>query len=487
MSSVKQLFSQSVFYGLSTVLPKLLNFLLVFVHTYFFKDASNYGIVNELYAYLTILLIILTFGLETGFFRFVSKSYDKEKVYSTLFYFLLFTSVLSSSIFFLFSGTIANALGSVYNSSYIYTLGLIISLDALMAIPFAKLRIENRPFLFSSIKLFGVFVNILLNVFFYVILTPEQHQQLFPNINPIYFIFFSNLVQNVLTLVVLLVFTRVPKFQFDFSLLKTILMYSFPLLIAGMAGTANESFDRIFLKYILPEESNPLYQIGIYSANFKLAVLLVLFTQMYRFAAEPFFFNNQDKEDSVKVFGKAMKYFVIFCSLIFLFVTFNLPIFKYYIGPSYRSGLLIVPILLIANILNGTFFNLSFWYKLTDKTVYGIKYTVIGAFITIFSNFILIPIIGIYGAALSRVFTYGFMNFLSYNDGKKSGLISFDTTHLKKYILLFITILVISTILILTKPIFAVVFINLALLFFVYIFIKTEKINVPYLNRFIKI
>jgi O-antigen/teichoic acid export membrane protein len=242
-----------------------------------------------------------------------------------------------------------------------------------MAIPFAKLRIENRPILFSSIKLFGVFVNILLNVFFYVILTPEQHQQLFPNINPIYFIFFSNLVQNVLTLVVLLVFTRVPKFQFDFSLLKTILMYSFPLLIAGMAGTANESFDRIFLKYILPEESNPLYQIGIYSANFKLAVLLVLFTQMYRFAAEPFFFNNQDKEDSVKVFGKAMKYFVIFCSLIFLFVTFNLPIFKYYIGPSYRSGLLIVPILLIANILNGTFFNLSFWYKLTDKTVYGIN------------------------------------------------------------------------------------------------------------------
>jgi len=486
MSSVKQLFSQSVIYGLSTVLPKLLNFLLVFVHTYFFKDASQYGVVNELYAYLTILLIVLTFGLETGFFRFVSKNYDKQVVYSTLFYFLLLTSTLASIFFFVFADNIALSLGTVYDASYVYTLGLIISLDAFMAIPFAKLRSENRPIVFSTIKIFGVAVNILLNVFFYVILSPEQHQQLFPNVNPVYFIFFSNLVQNVLTVLVLLFYAKIPRFNIDFTLLKSILKYSFPLLIAGLAGTANESFDRIFLKYMLPE-GTALYQIGIYSANFKLAVLLVLFTQMYRFAAEPFFFNNQGRADSVQVFGKAMKYFVVFCLIIFLFVTFNLPIFKYYIGPDYRSGLYVVPILLIANILNGTFFNLSFWYKLTDKTVYGIKYTVIGASITVISNIILIPLIGFYGAAVSRVVTYGFMNFLSYRDGMKSGLIWFDTTHFKKYSILFITIFTIATVLFFTKPIFAVVFINIALLYFGYYFIKTEKINIPILNRFIKV
>lgn len=485
MSSVKQLFSQSVIYGLSTVLPKLLNFLLVFVHTYFFKDASHYGVVNELYAYLTILLILLTFGLETGFFRFVSKSYDKELVYSTLFYFLLFTSIIASTFFFVFADSIAHSLGTVYDSSYVYTLGFIISLDAFMAIPFAKLRSENRPIVFSTVKIFGVVVNILLNVFFYVILTPEQHQHLFPNVNPVYFIFFSNLVQNFLTVLVLLFFAKVPKYKVDITLLKTILKYSFPLLIAGFAGTANESFDRIFLKYLLPE-GIALQQIGIYSANFKLAVLLVLFTQMYRFAAEPFFFNNQGKADSVQVFGKAMKYFVVFCLFIFLFVTFNLPIFKYYIGPAYRSGLYVVPILLIANILNGTFFNLSFWYKLADKTVYGVKYTVIGASITVISNIILIPLIGFYGAAVSRVITYGFMNFLSYRDGKKSGMIWFDSTHFKKYLILFITIFTIATVLFFTKPIFAVIFINVALIYFGYYFIKAEKINIPILNRFIK-
>ncbi len=484
MSSVKTLFSQSVIYGLSTVLPRLLNFLLVIVHTYFFKDASQYGVVNEMYAYLTVLLIILTFGLETGYFRFVSKNYDKAKVYSTLFYFLLFTSTVSSLLFFYFSDSIAQSLGTVYDSSYVYTLGLIISLDAFMAIPFAKLRSENRPILFSSIKIFGVVVNIILNLFFYVFLTPEQHQLWFPNVNPVYFIFFSNLVQNVLTVLVLLFFTKVPRFSIDMQLLRSIMRYSFPLLIAGMAGTANESFDRIFLKYMLPAETNPLYQIGIYSANYKLAVLLMLFIQMYRFAAEPFFFNNQGRPDSVQVFGKALKYFVVFCFAIFLFITFNLPIFKYYVGPSYRNCLFIVPILLIANILNGTFFNLSFWYKLTDKTTYGIKYSIIGASITIVSNIILIPLIGIYGAALSRVLTYGVMNFLSFRDGRKSGVIGIDTSHLKKYSILFITIFLLATLLYLTKPIFAVIFINIALLYFVYIFIKTENIHFSY--KFIK-
>ncbi|MGE0078392.1 MAG: lipopolysaccharide biosynthesis protein [Bacteroidales bacterium] len=486
MSSVKQLFSQSFVYGLSTVLPKLLNFFLVFIHTRVLVDPVQYGIVSELYAYITFLLILLTFGLETGFFRFVNKNEDKSKVYSTVFYFLLLTSALASFLFVGFSDSISSSLGTVYDPLYISTLGIVISLDAFMALPFAKLRSENRPILFSTIKILGVVINIVLNLFFFVFLTPDQLQSLIPHVNILYFIFLSNLIQNVLTVLVLLYFTHLPKFDFDYSLLKKILKYSLPLLLAGLTGTTNEAFDRIFLKYLLPQESNPLYQLGIYGANYKLAVLLMLFIQMYRFAAEPFFFNLQGSKNSLEVYGKALKYFIVFCLIIFLFITFNLPLFKYYVGSEYRQSLFIVPILLIANILNGTFFNLSFWYKLSDKTLYGVKYTAVGATLTIVSNILLIPILGIYGAALARVICYLVMNILSYRDGRFSGYISLDKSHLKKYIILFITIFIIATILFFTKPIFAVVFINISLLYFVYEFIKTEHIQIPYINRFIR-
>lgn len=487
MSSVRQLFSQSFVYGLSTVLPRLLNYFLVFIHTRVLTNPVQYGIVSELYAYITFLLIFLTFGLETGFFRFITKSENKQNVYATVFYFLLLTSAISSLLFLFFSGRISDLLGPLYDRSYITTLGLVVSIDAFMALPFAKLRSENRPLLFSGIKLFGVALNILLNLLFYVVLTPDQLHNFLPGIDILYFIFLANLIQSAATLLVILYFTKIPSFSFDRKLLSRILKYSLPLLIAGLTGTANEAFDRIFLKYLLPADSNPLYQLGIYSSNFKLAVLLQLFVQMYRFAAEPFFFNLNGAKDSNLVFAKALKYFIVFSSVIFLFITFNIPILKYYVGPEYRKSLFIVPILLISNILSGVYFNFSFWYKLSDKTIYGLKYTAIGSFITIVSNVVLIPVIGIYGAAVSRIISYGTMNVLSYRDGKNSGFVSIETKYLKKYTVLFITITLISTILFFIKPIFTVIFTNLSILYFIYIFIETEGIQISFpnfLNRF---
>lgn len=484
MASLKQLFSQSIVYGLSTVVPRLLNYLLVPLHTRVFSNPANYGVITELYAYITFLLILLTFGLETGLFRFSSKSEDKNKVYSTIFYFVLTTSSIAAVLFYIFSGNIATALGPEFKPEYIIILGLVVSTDAFMAIPFAKLRMDNRSIIFSSIKIVGVLVNVILNVLIYHCLVNGKLSDFINESSVLLLIFAANLIQNIVSLVLVLFFAKIPKILHDKNLLKSILRYSLPLLIAGMAGTTNEAMDRIFIKYLLPDSYNALYELGIYGSNVKLAVLMLLFIQMYRFAAEPFFFKlHSSKEGTQTLFPKTQKYFIIFCVLIMLAITFNLPIIKYIVGPEYRKSLTIVPLLLLSNILFGTYFNLSFWYKLTDKTVYGIKYTGIGACITIISNIILIPIIGIYGAAVSRIICYGFMNILSYFDGRKTGLLHIEKTNCLLYTIILILITAVCILLVQTNEILSVFFINFAILGFVYIFIKKEKISVPIINK----
>lgn len=484
MASLKQLFSQSLIYGLSTVVPRLLNYLLVPLHTRVFSDPSNYGIITELYAYITFLLIILTFGLETGFFRFAAKDPKNGRVYSSLFYFILATSTLAGFLFYAFSWNIAGLLGDSFKPQYISVLGFVVASDAFMAIPFAKLRLENRPLAFSSIKIIGVAINVFLNLALFYCLKNQILVEYINSSSLLLLIFLANLVQNLVSVFLVLFVAKIPKLHVDFALIGKILLYSLPLLIAGMAGTTNEAMDRIFIRYLLPDSYNALYELGIYGSNVKLAVLMLLFIQMYRFAAEPFFFKlHASKEGTNSLFPKTQKYFIVFCLIIFLGITFNLPVIKFIVGPEYRQHLLIVPILLISNILFGTYFNLSFWYKLTDRTIYGIKYTGIGACITIVSNFVLIPIIGIFGAALSRVICYGFMNFLSYHDGKKTGLISIEKSNLLLYLAIFAFILIVSTVLFYLSVYASVCFANFALIVFIYIFIRREHINVPYLNN----
>lgn len=483
MASLKQLFSQSLIYGLSTVVPRLLNYLLVPLHTRLFSDPSNYGIITELYAYITFLLILLTFGLETGFFRFASKDPDNQRVYPSIFYFILLTSTIAGLFFCGMSSKIAGILGPQFKPEYISVLGLVVATDAFMAIPFAKLRLQNRPMAFSMLKIVGVSINVILNLTFYYCLKNDIFVDYINSSNILFLIFLANLIQNFSVLIILLIITKIPPLNIDFILIRKILRYSFPLLVAGMAGTTNEAMDRIFIRYLLPSHYNALYELGIYGSNVKLAVLMLLFIQMYRFAAEPFFFNlHSSKDGTNKLFPKTQKYFIVFSLIIFLGITCNLPIIKFIVGPEYRQKLTIVPILLFSNILFGTYFNLSFWYKLTDKTIYGIKYTGIGASITIVCNIILIPLIGIFGAALSRVICYGIMNVLSYRDGKKTGLVNLETTHLFLYFIIFAVILLLTYLISIYNSIISVIFVNFAILVFIYVFIKREQIKVPYIN-----
>jgi len=479
MSTVKQLYSQSIIYGLSTIVPRLLNYLLVPLHTSIMTDPRQYGIITEFYAYISFILILLTFGLETGYFRFVNKYKNDESVYSSAFGFVTFISLFFFIGISAFSHDISNALGNNYLPIYIITTAAIVMLDSVTALPFAKLRNQNRPIVFSIIKISGVLLNVLLNVLFFVLLSPKFLDKIFPNVNILYFVFLSNLIQNIFVFVMVTIFTGLPKIRINKKILKELLLYSLPILLAGLSGTTNEAFDRLFIKYLLPETVDPLYQLGIYGASVKLAVLLVLFVQMYRFAAEPFFFKTSGTKEHSMLYGKSLKYFLIFTVIISLAITFNLPILKYLIGKNYRGSLYIVPILLLANIFYGLYFNLSFWYKLSDKTLYALKYSVIGSVITISSNILLIPLIGIYGAALSRLITYFVMTILSYHDGKSSGYISLETNNLKLYFTLILVTTILSTLLLIyLDAIASLITADILILMFIYIFIKREHLSV---------
>ncbi len=475
MPSLKTLYSQSFIYGLSTVLPRLLNYFLVFFHTRIFIP-SEYGIITELYAYVTFFLILLTFGLETGFFRFASKKESINEVYPTSFYFLALTSTISAILFIIYSVPVSHLLGSKYSCLYIASLGLVVSIDAFTSLPFAKLRYQNRPLVFSFIKIFGVSINVLLNIIFLKIIDKHTLLSLFGTNDLILFVFIANLIQSIVVLILVLLKTGIPHFSIDKKLLKEILVYSLPLLLAGLGGTTNESFDRIFLRFLLPIDSDPQYQLGIYGSNSKLAVLLLLFIQMYRFAAEPFFFQNQKEKNSKEFFGKSFTIFLVFCLVIFLFISLNIPVFKYFVGASFREQLFIVPIMLLANILYGTFFNFSFWYKLEGKTLYGIKYTFIGAFFTIVLNVLLIPLIGIYGAALARVICYLIMNYMVYRDGLKSGFLFLEKRKIFTYSILALVIFGLSVLIFFISSILSVLVSNVMILLFIFYILKSERI-----------
>lgn len=481
MGVLKKLAGQTVLYGLSSVVPRFLNYLLFPIYTRFFNP-STYGVHTELYAYLAFLLILLTFGLETGYFRFATNGdEDKGKVYSNSFYFLISTGLLFVTLLFGFTDSIVTSLGSEYHPYYIYFLVLVIFFDSASALPFAKLRLLNRPIVFSFFKIGSVAINLLFNVIFLYIVPkyfPQWQYFLFPEKYYVGYVFLANLIGSAVTFVGLLIFMGIPKFDFDAKLIKRLLAYSLPLLIAGLGGTTNESFDRIFLKYLLPDNVNALYELGIYGSNVKLAVLMVLFIQMYRFAAEPFFFSYSKKDDSKQMYAKLLKYFIVFCLIIFLGVSLNLHLFQFLVGQEFRVGLSIVPILLMANLLYGVYFNISVWYKLTNKTHYGIIYTFTGAIVTIAINFALIPLIGAYGAALARLVCYFVMTIACLYGAYKFYSIPYDVRAILQYFLVALAIFL-SIFFMPTSSFFLQTLLGLAgiILFLIFVIYKENLFN----------
>jgi len=449
-SQLKKLAGQTAVYGLSSILGRLLNYLLVPLYTRLFAP-EIYGIVTELYAYVTFLLILLTYGMETGFFRFAQDKNIFDKVYSSILTSLAVTSTVFIVLLLVFLQPVANVLQYQANPEYILWMGLIVAVDAFISIPFAKLRLQNKAWKFAIFKLVNIGVNIGLNLYFLLLcpkLAISNPDSVFltvysPNIG-VGYVFIANLAANVLTLLMLLPEIFNVKFSFDKVLLKKILIYAAPLLIAGFAGMINETIDRVLLKHLVADHLNPMEQLGIYGANYKLAILMTLFIQMFRYAAEPFFFNNKNEHNARELYAKATKYFIICGLLIFLGVMFYIDIIKFFIDVDYHEGLKVVPILLLANLFLGIFFNFSIWYKLNDMTKYGAYLAIFGAVITIVLNVILVPIYGYVGSAWATLICYFCMMLLSFYWGQKYYRVPYDMKNAFFYLILAMGLFLIS-------------------------------------------
>jgi O-antigen/teichoic acid export membrane protein len=443
MPQFQKLIGQTAIYGTTTILGRLLNYVLVPFHTYIFIHPHVYGVVGYMYAWMALLLVLLTYGMETTFFRFSSMEKNQERLFNTAMTMLLITSSVFIGLGIIFSQNIANLLDYARNPEYIRWFVLIVGLDAVSAIPFARLRAKNKPYRFAGIKVTNILVNIFFNVFFLwfcpLMIKQDIGAAFFQFIyNPavgVGYIFIANLIASIVQILLLQLTVKKIKLQIDIPLLKRMLRYTLPLLILGLAGIVNETIDRFMVKYLSPSDI-AMYNVGVYSACFKIAVIMSLFIQAFRYSAEPFFFSIYKEKDAKEGYATVMTYFVIVCTLIFLGTMMYLDYIKYFVHKNYHDGLTVVPVLLFAYMLLGICFNLSIWYKLTGQTKYGAYITVGGAVITIAVNFTLIPLIGYAGAAWGHLATYSAMVVASYLIGQKFYPISYN---LKKIGFYFIT------------------------------------------------
>lgn len=434
MSSIRKLAGQTAVYGLSSILGRLLNYLLVPFYTRIFS-AQEYGLVSELFAWVSFLAVLYTYGMETSFFHFANKNTDSKKVYNTGLTALLISSVFLSGMAILFSDSIAGALQYGQHPEYITWFALIIFFDTLTTLPFARLRKENKALRFASLRLINILINIFFNIFFLVLcpiwikdkgLLHDMASLVYSPSVGVGYVFISNLLASACTLILLFPQFRSFRIQADKKLLAEMLQYGFPLLIAGMAGMVNETLDRAVYKFIAPDASRAMHELGIYAACYKLSVIMTLFIQTFRYAAEPFFFSHYAAEGSKAVYVRVMNYFIITCSFIFVIVMLFMDVFKLFIGENFRSGLAVVPVLLMANLCLGVFYNLSVWYKLTGQTRYGAMFSIAGALITIVFLFLLVPSMGYKGAAWTTLICYASMMLMSYFTGQKNFPVPYD-------------------------------------------------------------
>jgi O-antigen/teichoic acid export membrane protein len=436
VTAIKRLAGQTAIYGIPSILGRVLGYLLVPLYTRVFLP-GEYGTVNVFYSYASFLMVILTYGMETAFFRFNEQEKDKEKVFSTGMISLVISSFIFLGLVSLFAGPVAQWIEYPDHRVYIIWFAWILALDALSAIPFARLRAQNRPARFAWIKMTNIAINIGLNLFFLLLCPfiishiPESLIGRFITIiyRPhwgIEYIFISNLIASGVTVTMLFPQIAGVRWRIYPELWKRMLLYAFPLLFAGMAGIVNETFDRLLLRYLLPKDIAS-YQVGIYAACYKISILMTIFIQAYRYAAEPFFFAQAKEKDAKIVYAKIMDYFIIAVSLIFLVTMLYLDdfIMPLLVGKKYWEGKGVIPVLMMANLFLGVYYNLSIWYKLTSRTSWGAWLSVMGAVITLVLNFWWIPlssdhlVYGYYGSAWATFICYGTMMVLSYLIGQK--------------------------------------------------------------------
>ena len=452
MNPLRRLASQTAIYGLSSVIGRFINYLLVPLYTYSFTT-TEYGVVSEFYAYAGFLAVLLTFGMETGYFRFREREdSDPALVYSTSLRFLLTVNIGFLAVVLALDHLIAGALQHGDHPEYVWWFALIVALDSVGAIAFARLRAENRALHFAGVKLIEIFVAVGLNLFLIAYCRPAYETapdswagQLWNPAIGIGYIFLANIAASAVKLLLLAPQLRGFTRGFDRELFARMLRYSLPMMIIGMAGVINEMLDRAALKYLLPyDQETNLAQLGIYSACYKLAVLMSLFIQAFRYAGEPFFFAQARHKDAPQTYAAVLNYFTIFCAFIFLFVLAYIDLFKYFIGEPFREGLQVVPVLLMANLLLGIYVNLSIWYKLTDRTLLGAYVAGGGAVLTIALNLWWVPIMGYMGAAWATLACYGAMTVVSYVLGRRYYPVPYDLRRMFGYLALAVALYAIN-------------------------------------------
>ncbi|WP_417855996.1 polysaccharide biosynthesis C-terminal domain-containing protein [Xanthomarina gelatinilytica] len=442
MSTLKSLFKQTFIYGLATVLPRMLSFLLVRLHTdeSVLKSVADYGDVSLIYSYFVLFNVILAYGMETAFFRFFHKEDNKAKVVGTSSISLIVSSVLFFVLALAFQNQIANVID--IKAEYINLVIWILLLDALVIIPFAWLRANAKPIKYAFIKILNVAINLGLNLFLLLWLKDLATESSLlasiyrPNFE-INYIFIANLVASAVTLLIMLPFYFKITYTFNTNLWKQMIRYAFPVLIAGVAFSINETFDRILLDKLLPENIAKT-EIGMYSACYKLGMFMTLFVTAYKLGVEPFFFSHANTENPKKNYARILEYFVIFGSVILLGVVVFADVLKVILigDEAYWQAMLIVPIILLANLCLGIYHNLSVWYKITDRTKFGAYISVFGAAVTLLLNIWLIPKISYVGSALATLAAYASMMMISYYFGKKYYPIPYNLKKISVYLLL---------------------------------------------------
>ncbi len=491
MNPLKKLAGQTVIYGLPSILGRFLGYLLVPMYTRVFSQAE-YGTVNVFYSYAAFLMVILTYGMETAFFRFNENHENKEKVFSTAMISLITTSVIFLLLASVFAQPIASWIEYPDHKEYVLWFSWMLALDALSAIPFARLRAQCKAKRFAVIKFVNIFTTIGLN-FFFILMCPwliKNHPDGIPAqlVHLVYrsdwgieYIFISNLVASLITLVLLIPQYASMKLNADKKMLKALLFYAFPLLFAGMAGIVNETFDRILLRYLLPANISEA-QVGIYGACYKISILMTLFVQAYRYAAEPFFFSQAREKDAKAVYAKIMDYFIITVSLIFLVTMLYLDDFVIrFIGRNFREGKNVIPVLMLANLFLGVYYNLSIWYKLSSKTIWGAWLSAIGAVITLALNFWWIPLSadhylhGYVGSAWATFICYGSMMVISYLVGQRYFPVPYNRLKFLGYLGLSVVLYLVSLAVHFELSFVRIVFHTLLLLVFISAVLIVEK------------
>ena len=480
MAGLKSLAKETAIYGVSSIVGRFLNYLLVPVYTIALPASSGgYGVVTNIYAWVALILVLLTCGMETGVFRFANKGQDDPmRVYSTTLLSVSIGSLVFVALGLLFLEPIAGWLEYGEHPWYIGMMMIVVAMDAIQSIPFAYLRYKKRPIKFAALKLLFIFLNIALNLFYYVILEG----------NDVGYAFLFNLVCTSVVMVCMIPELRGFTYVLDKELLKRMLRYSLPLVILGVAGILNQVADKIIFPFVYPDEAEATIQLGIYGAASKIAMIMAMFTQAFRFAYEPFVFGKSKEKDSREMYAQAMKFFIIFTLLAFLAVMFYLDILRHVIGRDYWDGLRVVPIVMAAEIFMGIYFNLSFWYKLIDETRWGAYFSLTGCIILILMNIFLVPQYGYIACAWAGFTGYGVAMLLSYFVGQKKYPIQYDLKAIGMYVLLAAVLYVAAEYVSIDNIYLRMAYRTVLLLLFIAYVVKRDlPLNqIPILNKLLK-